>query len=136
MNCILSKYTVEKDSVNLCSALMQCYFDFACSFWYCLINKQLKDRLQFTQKKEVRFILILSPKDIIFGSILNYLNMKSVEDRVVQKRLNHALNMYHDNAPAYLNDTFVLNDNSKRSITIKHIIIAEIKGKGSSCHLC
>lgn len=56
--------------------------------------------------------------------------MKSVEDRVVQKRLNHALNMYHDNAPAYL------NDNSKRSITIKHIIIAEIKGKGSSCHLC
>lgn len=61
--------------------------------------------------------------------------MKSVEDRVVQKRLNHALNMYHDNAPAYLNDNFVLNDNSKRSATIKNFIIAEI-GNESSCHRC
>lgn len=116
----------------ICSAFIQCYFDYVCSFWYCLINKQLKNRLQITQKKEVRFILSLSPKNIIFGSILNYLNILSVEDRVVQKDWTMLLICI---MTMHQHILIVLNDNSKRSATIKNFIIAEI-GNESSCHRC
>lgn len=66
-----------------------CYF--IISSWCYGINKQLEHRLQVTQNKEVRFILSLSPRDSISGSVLNYLDMLTVEDRVAQLRLNHVL---------------------------------------------
>jgi hypothetical protein len=48
----------------LCSALIQCYFDYACSSWYCGINKQLRHKLQVTQNIVVRFILKLGPREV------------------------------------------------------------------------
>lgn len=99
----------------LCSVLIQCYFDQACFSWYCGINKQLKHRLQVTQNKIVRFVLNLGPRDSISGSILNFLNMLRVKDGVAQLRLNLVFNIYHGNAPVYLN-TFVLNNNITRRL--------------------
>ncbi len=43
----------------LCSALIQCHFDYAASAWYSGISQALKNRLQTTQNKLVRFILNL-----------------------------------------------------------------------------
>ena len=59
--------------------------------------------------------------------------MLRVEDRIAQFRLNQVFNIYHGNAPAYLNDHFVLNNNITRSATDKTVIIPKIKGKESSC---
>ena len=42
---------------TLCSALIQCHFDYSCSSWYPGINKGLKDKLQITQNKVTIFIL-------------------------------------------------------------------------------
>ena len=36
---------------TLCSALIQCHFDYSCSSWYPGINKGLKDKLQHNQNK-------------------------------------------------------------------------------------
>lgn len=72
----------------LCSALIPCYFEYACSSWCCGLNKQLKHRLQVTKNKVVRFVLNLGPRESISGSILDYLNMLRVKDRVVQLRFN------------------------------------------------
>ena len=46
----------------LCSALIQCHFDYACSSWYSGLGQRLKQKLQITQNKMVRFILNLSPR--------------------------------------------------------------------------
>ena len=117
---------------TLCSALIQCYFDYACSSWYCGINKQLKHKLQVTQNKIVRFILNLGPRESISCNVLDSLNMLNVEDRATQLRLNHVYNIYHGKAPSYLCDHFVLNNNITRSATNKHFHIPKIRGKESS----
>lgn len=51
----------------------------------------------------------MGPRDNISGSILDYLNMFRVEDRIVQLIVNHAFNIYRGNEPACLND--LLNNN-------------------------
>merc|ERR1711888_325942 len=43
----------------LCTALIQCHFDYSCSSWYPGMNKGLKDKLQVAQNKTIRFILNL-----------------------------------------------------------------------------
>ena len=42
---------------TLCSALIQCLFDYSCSYWYTGIGKGLLDKLQVMQNKIIRFIL-------------------------------------------------------------------------------
>ena len=43
----------------LCNALLQPYFDYACSAWYPNLTKKLKHRIQTTQNKCMRFCLRL-----------------------------------------------------------------------------
>ena len=42
--------------------LLQCHFDYACSFWYPGLSKLLRNRLHDTQNKMVRFTLKLDPR--------------------------------------------------------------------------
>ena len=41
---------------TLCSALIQCHFDYACSSWYPAISTALRNKLQVMQNKMIRFI--------------------------------------------------------------------------------
>ena len=43
----------------LCNALIQPHFDYACTAWYPNLSKKLKDKLQVTQNKCIRFCLKL-----------------------------------------------------------------------------
>ena len=115
---------------TLCSALIQCYFDYA---WYSGIDKKLQLRLQVTQNKVVRFILNLGPRTSISCEILDSLGMLRVDDRATQLRLNHVFNIFHGNAPNYLCDKFILNKNNTRGATNNNYVIPKIKGKESSC---
>ena len=118
---------------TLCSALIQCYFDYACSSWYCGISKQLRHRLQTTQNKVVRFILNLGPRESISRNILDSLGFLNVEDRAMQLRLNHVYNIFHGKSPSYLCEQFVMNSNNTRSATNKNFVIPKIRGNESSC---
>ena len=42
--------------------LIQCHFDYACSFWYPGLSKVLKNKLQATQNKIIRFVLNMDSK--------------------------------------------------------------------------
>ena len=52
----------KKDFLNvhtrkqLATAFVQCHFDYACAVWYNGITQSLKNRLQPTQNKLIRFI--------------------------------------------------------------------------------
>ena len=53
----------EKLRKYICSALIQCHIDYACSSWYTGLNKQLKKKkLQICQNKTVRFSKNLGPR--------------------------------------------------------------------------
>ena len=47
---------------SICSALIQCHLDYACSSWYAGLSKTLKKKLQIAQNKAVRFIKYLGPR--------------------------------------------------------------------------
>jgi hypothetical protein len=90
----------------LCTALVQCHFDYCCSSWYSSISSKLKDKLQVMQNKLIRFILKLKPRSHIGSDKLSKLNMLKVDDRVKQLKLNHVFNIYNNTAPHYMNFNF------------------------------
>lgn len=70
-----------------------------------LWKKNLSIESKLPNNKVVRFILSRWPRDSVSGSILNYLNMLGVELELLNEdRLNDAFDIYHGNAPAFLND--------------------------------
>jgi len=91
----------------LCSALIQCHIDYACSSWYPSLNKGLKDKLQICQNKIVRFIYGLGPRESINQCNLSDMSLLNVENRNKQLRLNHVFEIVKDKCPSYLKENFV-----------------------------
>ena len=44
----------------ICSALIQCHIDYACSSWYLGLNKQLKKNFRFVKSKQYGSLKILA----------------------------------------------------------------------------
>ena len=73
----------------LVMSLIQCHFDYACSFWYMGLSKMLKNRLQITQSKIVRFVLKMDLRSHIGSNEFKSLGWLPVSRRVDQIVLNH-----------------------------------------------
>ena len=106
-----------KCKMSLCSALITCHMDYACSSWYSGLTNTLRKKLQVCQNKVVRFILDLPPMLYINYSVLSSLNLLNVEDRVAQLRLNLVYNIYQGKAPSYLSEHFLLRSETSRRNT-------------------
>ena len=52
-----NKYLTPNLRRLLCNALIQPHFDYACSTWYPNLSKKLKNRIQISQNKCIRFCL-------------------------------------------------------------------------------
>ena len=126
-----ARFLDVKCKMSLCSALITCHIDYACSSWYSGLTKTLRQKLQVCQNKVVRFILDLPPMHSVNYSVLSGLNLLSVEDRVAQLRLNHVFNIYHGKAPSYLCENFLLrsevSSRSTRSSSNLDFIVPRIK---------
>ena len=126
-----AKFLDVKCKSSLCSALISCHLDYACSSWYAGLTKGLQQKLQVCQNKVVRFILNLPPMYSVNYSVLASLNLLNVEDRVKQLALNHVFNIFHGNAPSYLCEKFVLRSevsiHRTRSCTNLDFIVPRIK---------
>ena len=96
----------EKSRKTLCSALIQCHFDYACSSWYSALSVRLKNKLQTVQNKMVRFILDKNPRAHIGQRELDRLGLLNIQDRVTQLKLNHVFKVFHNLAPKYMSDNF------------------------------
>ena len=122
--------------MSLCSSLIQCHIDYASSAWYSGLSKSFKQKLQICQNKMVRFICGFSSRHSVDYTLLSSMNMLNVEDRVKQLRLNHVFNIFHDTAPSYLRDNFVIrraNSGRKtRSCTNLNFIVPKVKTCQSS----
>ena len=74
----------------LVMSLIQCHFDYACSFWYPGLTQFLcKKKLQITQNKAIRFVLNLDPRSPLGPDVFRSLGWLPVSKRVDQMILNH-----------------------------------------------
>ena len=90
----------------LVSALIQCHFDYSCSFWYSNLSSKIKSKLQTTQNRMIRFVLGLDPRSHIGHDQFIKINWLPVEQRVNQIRLTHTHNFFQKRAPMYLTGDF------------------------------
>ena len=60
----------EKLRKSICSALIQCHIDYACSSWYSGLNKQLKKNFRFVKTKQFGSLKILALDLILVSSNL------------------------------------------------------------------
>ena len=100
---------------TLCTALIQCNFDYSCCSWFPGINETFKKKLQVMQNKMIRFILSLENRSHIGNVELVDAGFLSVPDRVKQLQLGHVFKIKNKTSPKYLTENFVkLNENSNR----------------------
>ena len=84
-----------------CNALIQPYFDYSCSAWYCNLNvKYKKKKLQITQNKCIRFCLKLDKIHHISEEDFKTISWLSVDQRV-QQSLNVTVFKCVNNACLY-----------------------------------
>ena len=124
----------EKSRKTLCSALIQCYFDYSCSSWYAGLNKGLKQKLQIMHNKIIRYILNLDGRAHIGCNEYDKLNMLNVSDRVKQLRLNHAHRIWKGSCPKYMTEYFdKISDTDLRNCTrasANNFFLPRVKGQG------
>ena len=68
----------------LVMSLIQCHFDYACSFWNSCLSKLLKNRLQVTQNKIIRFVLNMDSRAHAGSEVFKSLGWVLVSKRVDQ----------------------------------------------------
>ena len=61
---------------------IQCHFDYVCCIWYKSLNKVLKNKLQTSQNKFIRFVLDLKSRAHISKEHFELLNWLPVNSRV------------------------------------------------------
>ena len=123
-----------KNHEKLCSALIQCYFDYSCSSWYASLNKGLKQKLQIMQNKIIRYILNLNSRAHIGCNEHERVNMLSVPDRVKQLRLTHVYKIWNGICPIYMKEHFSkIADTELRNCTrasVNNFFLPRVKGQG------
>ena len=61
---------------HLVMPLIQCHFDYTCSFWYMGISKLLKNRLQVTQNRIIKFFFKMDPKAHVWNDLPSHIKEK------------------------------------------------------------
>ena len=91
----------------LSMSLIQCHFDYASPVWYYSLTAELKNKLQVTQNKIIRFVLGLHPRTHIDKTHFVKLNWLPVSKRVDQIILCHMFKVHSGIAPGYLKEHFI-----------------------------
>ena len=86
----------------LVSALIQCHFDYACSSWYSGLSQKLKNKIQITQNKIIRYLLNAPARTHIGFDEFKKVRLLPVASRVEQLKLNHMYGIVNGKAPEYL----------------------------------
>ena len=90
----------------LCNALIQPYLDYACTAWYPNLCKKLKNKIQTTQNKCVRFCLNLDKMAHISQNEFEKLNWLPISNRINQCILSTIFEFVNDMGSNYLNEVF------------------------------
>ena len=119
----------------LCSALIQCLFDYASCSWFSGLNSNFKNKLQTTQNKIVRFITNQGPRSHVGQYERSQIGYLYVDDRVKFLRLCHTHKIFYNISAPYLHDNFVrvteVHRYNTRSSSF-NVRVPNVKGAASS----
>ena len=90
----------------LCNAMIQPFFDYACSAWYPSLRKDLQKWLQVPQNNCVRFCLLLDKKTQIGVATFNEINWLNINDRFSQWVLWSIYKFFNIESPEYFNEIY------------------------------
>ena len=112
----------------LCSALLQCRFDYAYNVYYRGLEKSIKNKLQTAQNKTVRFILGYDNRHHLTVDDFRKVKYLDVDRRIEYLSLNLMYKVFNNTAPAYLCKFQKVSDvhshntrNSESSYVIPHV---------------
>ena len=120
----------------LASALVQCHYDYACSFWYSGLTKRTKSKLQISQNKLIRFTLNLQPRKHLSLEHFKSLGWLPIEQRVEQLKLNHVYRMLGGTAPTYLTGLLTLNNHSHNTRSSQSSLVIPHHGTYGKSTFC
>ena len=90
----------------LCNALIQPHFDYVCSSWFPNLTQKLKQKLQITQNKCIRFCLQLPSRTRLSFQHHKKINWLPIKERLEQSILSHVFKSLNDSSPVYMKDLF------------------------------
>ena len=90
----------------LCNALIQLHFDYASSAWYPNLTQKMKNKIQITQNKCIRYCLQLGKMTHISKNEFETLNWLPVKDRFNQSINSIAFKYFTKQCLSYLNEVF------------------------------
>ena len=91
--------------------LIQPHFDYACTVWYPNLTKRLKDNLQATQNKSIRFCLKLQYREHISNEHFQKLNWLPINQRFKQCVTSIVFKFVQNKCSAYVNEVFSSAEN-------------------------
>ncbi|KAK1887149.1 UPF0053 protein YegH [Dissostichus eleginoides] len=99
---------VNKNTLRtLAGALIQGYYDYACTSWYQSTSKALKTKLQTSQNKLVRLLLDLTSSTHLTPAHFDNLGWLRVDDRVQQLAMGLVYKIhYTTKVPMYMSKYF------------------------------
>ena len=116
-------------------SLIQCHYDYACSIWYNGLTQVLKNKLQTTQNKLIRFVLNLDYRSHVGKEHFKSLDWLPVDKRVEQIILCHVFKIKYGLAPDYMGEHFISQDTvHSYSTRLSHkgaFAVPKVKGFGS-----
>ena len=92
----------------LCNALIQPHFGYASSAWYPNLTQKMKNKIQITQNKCIRYCLQLDKMTHISKNEFETLNWLPVKDRFNQSINSIVFKYFTKQCPSYLNEVFEL----------------------------
>ena len=104
----------------LASALIQCHYDYACSFGYSGLTKCSKQKLQITQNKTIRLILGLKSRTHLFVEHFSKANMLPIHMRVDLIKISQMYKIDKGIAPSYLTEIFQRKDHTHNTRSVDH----------------
>ena len=90
----------------LCNVLIQPHFDYACSAWYLNLTAKLKNRIQTSQNKCIRFWLQLDKMTHISHKEFKILNWLRVTERFNQCINSIVFKYVNNQCPNYMHEIF------------------------------
>ena len=95
----------------LCNSLIQPHFEYACVSWYPLISKKIRNKIQVTQNKCIRFCLKPNSGYHIEGKEFQEINWLPTKERVEQRVATNVFKYWNGTSPFYVNELFVFSRN-------------------------
>ena len=90
----------------LCNAMIQPFFDYACSAWYPNLNKSIQDRLQSAQNKCIKFCLKIGQRTSVKKKDFEAINWLNVHDRFLQVIASTVFRFFKNCIPEYMDEIY------------------------------